>query len=149
MKLAKLVNPPELHAPVGGDREATSKDLMAPADSKAYSHASISNKGKFVAVAGQVPVDERGRIVGVGNIEAQTDRVLENIRIALKACGADIKDIVRTRTFITDMRNSKGYIKVKENFFKGRSPPGTLVEVNHLYLREFLIEMEADAIIED
>jgi enamine deaminase RidA (YjgF/YER057c/UK114 family) len=67
-----------------------------------YSHA-VSGRGRLVAIAGQVAMDEHGELVGTGDPVAQTERVFENLRLALAAAGATFADIVKFGVFVTDM----------------------------------------------
>ena len=104
--------------------------------------------GNQIFVTGTTATDELGEIVGVGDAYAQTVRVVLNIERALKALGGGLKDIVRTRMFVTDISRWEEYGRAHGEFFGDIRPCATMVEVRRLIDPRMLIEIEADAIVE-
>ena len=112
-----------------------------------FSHGVKS--GQFVFVAGQVAIDSEGRTVGVGDIRAQTRKVLENVREVLKAAGATMDDVVKVTVFLTDMGQIAGVQEVRPDFFQPPYPASTLVQVSQLVNPEWMLEIEAIAVVEE
>ena len=103
--------------------------------------------GNQIFVTGTTATDEMGEIVGVGDAYAQTVRVVLNIERALKALGGGLKDIVRTRMFVTDISRWEEYGRAHGEFFGDIRPATSMVEVSRLILAEMLVEIEAEAIV--
>jgi enamine deaminase RidA (YjgF/YER057c/UK114 family) len=107
-----------------------------------------SARGRLVIVSGQVALDERGKVVGVGDFEAQAVRVFENLRTALAAAGASFEDVIRLGSFITDPKNLATLRAVRMRYLKAPFPASTGV-VTALVLPELLLEVEAMAVVAD
>lgn len=105
--------------------------------------------GDFVYVSGTTATDKEGKIVGVGDPYLQTIQIVKNIEIALQAVNASLKDVVRTRIYVTDISSWEMVGQAHAEFFKQIRPAATLVEVSHLINPEILVEIEADAIVTD
>ena len=103
--------------------------------------------GRFVFVAGQVAVDGNGKTVGVGDIGAQTRQVLQNIGKVLEAGGASFDDVVKVTVFVTDLDNLQALQAVRPEFFNEPYPASTLVKVAQLINPEWLVEIEAIAMV--
>jgi enamine deaminase RidA (YjgF/YER057c/UK114 family) len=103
--------------------------------------------GNQVFVTGTTPTDENGGIVGVGDGYAQAVQTIRNIERALNALGASLKDVVRTRMFVTDISLWEEYGRAHAEFFREIKPCTTMVEVRKLIDDRMLIEIEADAIV--
>lgn len=88
-----------------------------------------------------------GNTVGIGDIQAQTRQVLENIRRVLVSVGGNMSDIAKVTVFVTDMSTLPEIHKVRSEFFDPPYPASSLVEVNGLVKPEFMIEIEAIAVI--
>ncbi|MEX2603159.1 MAG: RidA family protein [Gracilimonas sp.] len=111
----------------------------------AYSRA--VKTGNHIFVSGTTAVDERGQIVGKGDVYLQTRQCILNIEKALKKADASLEDVVRTRTFITNMDEWEAFGKAHQEFFNGINPAATLVEVSRLIDPDLLVEIEVDAVI--
>ena len=105
--------------------------------------------GPFVTVAGTTAWDERGDFVGIGDLRAQSVQVLANVERALRAAGAGMKDVVRTRAFVTDITQWEQVAQVHGEVFRNIRPAFTMVQVSRLLDPRMLVEMEADAIVSE
>ena len=103
--------------------------------------------GNVVEVTGTVAVDENSRLVGGDSAYEQTRFVLQKIEQVLERAGAGLKDVVRTRIFVTDISRWEEYGKAHGEFFRDIKPCTTMVEVSRLISPEYLVEIEATAII--
>ncbi|NNE99072.1 MAG: RidA family protein [Pyrinomonadaceae bacterium] len=101
--------------------------------------------GDRIYVTGTTATDENGGIVGEGDAYSQTVQVIKNIEKALKALDAGLKNVVRTRMFVTDISLWEEYGKAHGEFFGKIMPATTMVEVSKLIDPKMLIEIEADA----
>jgi enamine deaminase RidA (YjgF/YER057c/UK114 family) len=113
----------------------------------AYSRA--VRVGSNIAVSGTAPVDDNGEVVGVGDPYQQARRCIEIIASALEQAGAGLENVVRTRMFVTDIEQWQEFAKAHREAFAGIEPATTMVEVARLIDPRMLIEIEADAIVED
>ena len=101
--------------------------------------------GDFVYVSGMIAWDKERRIVGVGDVRVQTEKVIANIEATLKAAGLGLKDIVKVVFYLTDIRDKAAVWDVRKAFFKDCRPASTLVEVVHLVDPLALLEVDAVA----
>jgi enamine deaminase RidA (YjgF/YER057c/UK114 family) len=104
--------------------------------------------GALVFVSGTVSVDEHGAVVGPGDLHAQTRFALSKIERALRELGADLTDVVRTRTFVTDISRFEDFARAHREVFAGIDPVATCVEVQRLVSPELLVEVEVDAVVQ-
>lgn len=114
-----------------------------------YSHCVVGEGSKLVFISGQVPQDVDGQLVGRGDIAVQTRQVLENIQSAVEAAGGTIRDINKITIFMVEL-DASAYAAVaqaRREFFQGEYPASTLVQVKALASRDWLIEIEAYAVI--
>jgi enamine deaminase RidA (YjgF/YER057c/UK114 family) len=102
--------------------------------------------GNLVFVAGTTATDEQGHVIG-SDVYEQTAFILRKIERALKEAGANLTDVVRTRSFITDISQWEAFGRAHGEVFRDIRPVSTLVEVSALVQPEHLIEIEVDAVI--
>ena len=127
---ASFVNPEGIHRPTG------------------YTHVVEVTAGRPVYVSGQVALDPSGALVGEGDLRAQARQVFENLRVALEAVGAGFDQVVKLNLYLLDAAQLPVVREVRDQYVDVRQPPAsTAVEVRRLAREEFLIEVEAVAVI--
>ncbi len=112
-----------------------------------YTQGILTKPGKVLFIAGQTAVDEKGSVVGKGNIEAQATQVFENIKAVLKEAGGSLDNLVKTTTYITNINYREGLARVRLNYYKKNSPTSTLVVVKGLAHKDYMIEIEGIAVL--
>ena len=111
-----------------------------------YSHA-VSCSGTIVAVSGQVSVDEDGRIVGIGDPEAQMRQVFHNLGVVLAAAGCNFARVVKLTIYLTDLADLPVFRMVRdEHFDTASAPASSLVQVAGLVDPAFCVEIDAVAV---
>ncbi len=127
--VVKHVNPTTLSRPTG------------------YTHVVEATGGRTLYVSGQVALDPTGAVVGKSDVKAQTRQVFENLKSALAASGATLDDVVKITVFMTDVSEIQTFREIRNAYFTKELPASTLVQVVHLARPEFLIEIEAVAVV--
>ncbi len=108
------------------------------------SHATLA--GNLLFIGGAVAINERGEIVGKGDIRAQTRQVLENIKALVETVGGTLRDVTRTTVYLTDLANYAGMNEVYRTYFPTEPPARATVRVD-LVNPDFLLEIEATAVV--
>ena len=103
--------------------------------------------GNIIEVTGTVAVDENNLLVGKDNAYEQTQFIIQKIEKVLQQAGASLKDVVRTRMFVTDISRWEEYGKAHGKFFKDIKPCTSMIEISSLIEIDYLIEIEATAIL--
>lgn len=112
-----------------------------------YSHAVVAETQRLVFVSGQVPRSSDGEVVGKGDMAAQIRQVGENIKAALEAAGTSWDAVVKTTTYVTDIDEFFRHMDARMEYFSAL-PTSTTVEVRRLSNPDFMVEIEAIAILD-
>jgi 2-iminobutanoate/2-iminopropanoate deaminase len=121
---------------------------MVPGMSEPVSHFThVVRAGRLVFVSGCVATDGAGRVVGGNDIVAQTRQVHENIKRCLSAAGATFADICKVTVFLRNINDREKVNTVRKEYFGAHRPASTLVEISRLVRDDYLIEIEATAVI--
>ena len=103
--------------------------------------------GNLVEVSGTVAADEQGRVVGPGDAYAQTKFILQKIDRALAEAGASLTDVVRTRMYVTDIRQWQAVGQAHGEVFSTICPATSMLEIRRLIGDEYLVEIEVTAVV--
>lgn len=115
-----------------------------------FSHATvIEARGKLVFVSGMLAKGPDGKIVGVGDIAAQTRQVCENIKSAMEAAGGTLADICRVDVFVRNMEQFDAIHAVRRQYWPENPPASTMVETPKMTTPDALIEISAIAVVPD
>jgi enamine deaminase RidA (YjgF/YER057c/UK114 family) len=115
-----------------------------------YSNVTVAPPGgKLVFTAGAVAFDEAGEVVGVGDVVAQAERMMQNLELALEAAGASFDDVTKITMYMVDVQDYPRVAPVRERYLGAPHPASTLIEVKGLMYPELLIEIEAIAVVHD
>ena len=114
-----------------------------------FSHAtSVEATGRLVFLSGMTALNSDGGVTGVGDITAQTDQVCQNLKAAVDAAGGSLDDIVRVDVFVRNIEDFDAIHAVRRRYFTGVPPASTMVEVSKFVNKDYLIEINAIAVIQ-
>ena len=105
--------------------------------------------GRLIFLSGQASIDDEGQVVGKGDMELQVRTALEAVRRGLALAGATPADVIKLNVYTTDCRAFHKTQPIREVFFPKPYPAQTLVEVSRLAMRDFLVELEVIAVVND
>jgi reactive intermediate/imine deaminase len=111
-----------------------------------YSHA--AKAGNTLYIAGQVAQDVEGNVVGKGDLEAQVSQVFTNLKNVMEEAGGSLPNIVKMTTFLTHYNDIETYRSVRNQYFSEPFPPNTLLIIESLALPDYMIEVEAIAVLD-
>lgn len=117
----------------------------------AFSQVVAATGTRTIHTAGQVAIDEHGELVGGSDLALQTEQVMRNVGLALAAAGAGFDDVVKITTYVVNYKPEHRAVigLARAPFFAGRTPPAsTLVGVSALAMPEWLVEIEAIAVVD-
>ncbi len=115
-----------------------------------WTHVATVSGGKTIHISGQVSVNERGEVVGKGDMRAQTEQTFRNIERALAAAGATFRDVVKTNLYVVGLKPEHVPIirEIRARYIAAEHPPvSTLVGISALVGPDWMIEIEAVAVI--
>lgn len=108
----------------------------------------VEAKGRLVFISGMLAKGADGRIVGIGDIDAQTRQVCENLKAAIEEAGGTLDDICRVDVYVRNMEQFDAIHKVRREYFSSPPPASTMVEVTKMTSPDALIEINAIAVIQ-
>lgn len=124
------------------------KEILAPATvHKALRYAHAVKVGDTVYIAGQAAFNLDFKLIGLGDVVAQSHQVFQNLKAILESVGGRLDDIVALTTFLRNMDDLAKYREVREKYLGIGTVPATTIEVTKLALPEMLVECEAIAVI--
>jgi 2-iminobutanoate/2-iminopropanoate deaminase len=113
-----------------------------------FSHATmVAARGRLVFISGMTARRADGTIAGIGDIEAQTRQVCENVKAAVEQAGGTMDDICRVDVYVRNMEHFDLIHKVRRDYFKAPPPASTMVEVTKMTSPDYLIEINAIAVV--
>ncbi|MDQ2834663.1 MAG: RidA family protein [Acidobacteriota bacterium] len=134
--------------PVCGQTQFLKPKGLPPAHG--YSHVVVAKPGRLVFISGQTASGPDGRLVGKGDLKAQTTQVFENLKVALAAAGASFDDVVKIGWYIKDYRpeDLSTLRDVRNRYINSETPPAsTLVGVQMLFDPDLLLEVDSIAVV--
>lgn len=127
-------------------REISSDRIRKPTG--VFSHATvIEAKGRLVFISGMTARKPDGTIAGIGDITEQTRQVCENVKSAVEAAGGTMDDICRVDVYVRNMEHFKEIHAVRQQYFKPPLPASTMVEITKMTSPDYLIEINAIAVV--
>lgn len=128
----RFINPPGMSKPIG------------------YSHVAEASGGRTIYISGQVALDKDRNLIGKDDLRLQTQQVFTNLKTALESVGADFSHVVKLTYFIIDISQMQVVREVRDQFLNTQNPPASsAVEVRRLVMEDWLIEVEAIAVVPD
>ena len=131
----------------------TKKQIISPLLAVPNGHFSqattIQAKGTLVFISGMTASQKDGSIAGIGNVEAQTRQVCENLKAAVEQAGGTLQDICRVDVYVRNMEHFSTIHKVRMEYFHPPLPASTMVEVTKMTSPDYLIEINAIAVLPD
>ena len=115
-----------------------------------YSQLATVTGGTLVFISGQVALDKSGNVVGKNDFRAQVQQVFENLNAAVESAGGTFDDVVKLNSYLVDLSpsNLAAFREVRDKYVNVKTPPAsTAVQVQGLFRSEFLVEIEAVAVV--
>jgi enamine deaminase RidA (YjgF/YER057c/UK114 family) len=114
-----------------------------------YSQLALVTDGTVVFIAGQVALDKSGKVVGKDDFKAQIQQVFENLKSAVEAAGGSFNDVVKLNSYFLDLSHLSDFREVRDKYINIKNPPAsTAIQVPRLFRSEFLVEVEAVAVVQ-
>ena len=121
--------------------------VAAPAGQYSQSVRIPLGESNLIIISGQVALDQHGSLVGEGDVTLQTRQVFENLKTILEANGASFADVVKLNLYVTDISKRGEVAEVRKQYLTNEPPASTFVEVSRLASDDWLIEVEATAVV--
>ncbi len=129
-------------------KQLTSKKIRQP--NGHFSQAIVTEaRGRLVFISGMTSRRADGTIAGIGDVEVQTRQVCENLKSAVEEAGGTLDDVVRVDVYVRNMEHFETIHKVRREYFKVPAPASTMVEICKMTSPEYLIEINAIAVLAD
>ena len=128
-------------------KEQISTDRLRAPSGHFSQATTVEARGRLVFVSGMTARKADGTIAGIGDVEAQTRQVCENVKSAVEAAGGTLNDVCRVDVFVRNMEDFETIHKVRREYFSPPLPASTMVEVTKMVSPDYLIEMSAIAVL--
>ncbi|WP_067179477.1 RidA family protein [Microtetraspora niveoalba] len=129
-------------------REIRSPELAVPNGHFAQA-TTTEARGRLVFISGMTARNKDGGVTGVGDVSAQTHQVCQNLKAAVEAAGGTLDDIAKVDVYVRNMEDFAAIHEVRRQYFTGVAPASTLVEVSKFVNKDYLIEINAIAVVDD
>jgi enamine deaminase RidA (YjgF/YER057c/UK114 family) len=130
--------------------ESSARTRFLHRDPLGYSHVVEVRGGRTLYIAGQIALDDEGNLVGKGDLGAQVEQVFKNLEARLREGGATFRNVVKLNYYLTDGSDLQRLREIRNRYLNVEQPPAsTLVVVKQLFREEFLVEVEAVAVVGD
>lgn len=123
--------------------------LLAEPNGHFAQATTASARGRFVFISGMTARNAKGGVTGLGDITGQTHQVCQNLQAAVEAAGGTLDDIARVDVYVRDMADFQAIHAVRRQYFAGGAPASTMVQVSGFVNPDYLIEINAIAVVED
>ena len=128
-------------------QQLTSDELAVP--NGHFAQATVAQaRGRLVFVSGMTARTKDGSVAGVGDVTEQTHQVCRNLRAAVEAAGGTLDDVVRVDVYVRNMEDFDAIHAVRRQYFTGVAPASTMVEVSKFVNKDYLIEINAIAVVD-
>lgn len=124
-------------------------DLLAEPNGHFAQATAARLSGTMVFISGMTARNREGGVTGVGDVAAQTHQVCQNLQAAVEEAGGTLDDIARVDVYVRNMEDFPAIHEVRQQYFTGVAPASTMVEVAKFVNKDYLIEMNAIAVLED
>jgi len=129
-------------------RQQISSDKIGPPSGHFSQATMVEASGRLVFISGMLAKGGDGKLVGIGDVEAQTRQVCENLKAAVEEAGGSLDDICRVDVYVRNMEHFDTIHKVRRDYFSSPAPASTMVEVTKMTSPEALIEINAIAVVQ-
>jgi 2-iminobutanoate/2-iminopropanoate deaminase len=122
---------------------------LAPPNGHFAQATEVRAAGRIVFVSGMTARNAEGGVTGIGDVTAQTHQVCRNVKAAVEAAGGTLDDVARVDVYVRNMEDFDAIHAVRREYFTGIAPASTMVEVSKFVNKDYLIEMNAIAVLAD
>ncbi|MGI9478893.1 MAG: RidA family protein [Hyphomicrobiaceae bacterium] len=129
-------------------RQQITSDKIGPPSGHFSQATMVEAQGRLVFISGMLAKGGDGKLIGVGDVEAQTRQVCENLKAAVEVAGGTLEDICRVDVYVRNMEHFDTIHKVRREYFSAPAPASTMVEVTKMTSPEALIEINAIAVVQ-